>query len=187
MQVLQRSQRLCSLFVSWCVECSTRAHTFSEHADTRSVLWEMTHLVLDSNAPNYIHLFRAVFWVIRTSETSVDNHFTRQYNPEDSSEHHTRRRETLKSHIYPHGRQSDMRMFVSVDHRCRQTDVVRPRCADNGLEVSALLRRQRREHSAVVVHGVNVAVGISSVSARRTLREHQLYSHHVRSLTARKC
>jgi hypothetical protein len=33
----------------------------------------------------------------RTSETSVDNHFTRQYNPEDSSEHHTRRRENLKS------------------------------------------------------------------------------------------
>jgi hypothetical protein len=29
---------------------------------------------------------------------SVDNHFTRQYNPEDSSEHHTRRRENLKSH-----------------------------------------------------------------------------------------
>jgi hypothetical protein len=35
----------------------------------------------------------------RTSETSVDNHFTRQYNPEDSSEHHTRRRENLKSRI----------------------------------------------------------------------------------------
>jgi hypothetical protein len=33
------------------------------------------------------------------SETSVDNLFTRQYNPEDSSEHHTRRRENLKSHI----------------------------------------------------------------------------------------
>jgi hypothetical protein len=29
---------------------------------------------------------------------TVDNHFTRQYNPEDSSEHHTRRRENLKSH-----------------------------------------------------------------------------------------
>jgi hypothetical protein len=28
----------------------------------------------------------------------VDNHFTRQYNPEDSSEHHTRHRENLKSH-----------------------------------------------------------------------------------------
>jgi hypothetical protein len=26
----------------------------------------------------------------RTSETSVDNHFTRQYNPEDSSEHQFR-------------------------------------------------------------------------------------------------
>jgi hypothetical protein len=38
----------------------------------------------------------------RTSETSVDNNFTRQYNPEDSSEHHTRRRENLKSHILTH-------------------------------------------------------------------------------------
>jgi hypothetical protein len=33
----------------------------------------------------------------RTSETSVDNYFTRQYIPEDNSEHHTRRREKLKS------------------------------------------------------------------------------------------
>jgi hypothetical protein len=38
---------------------------------------------------------------VRTSETSVDNHFTRQYNPEDNSEHHTRRRENLKSHKTP--------------------------------------------------------------------------------------
>jgi hypothetical protein len=36
---------------------------------------------------------------VRTSETSVDNYFTRQYNPEDSSEHHTRRRQNLKSHM----------------------------------------------------------------------------------------
>jgi hypothetical protein len=35
---------------------------------------------------------------VRTSETSVDNHFKRQYNPEDNSEHYTRRRENLKSH-----------------------------------------------------------------------------------------
>jgi hypothetical protein len=35
---------------------------------------------------------------VRTSETSVDYHFTRQYIPEDNSEHHTRRRENLKSH-----------------------------------------------------------------------------------------
>jgi len=39
----------------------------------------------------------------RTSETSVDNYFTRQYIPEDISEH-TRRRENLKSHIVnPYG------------------------------------------------------------------------------------
>jgi hypothetical protein len=37
---------------------------------------------------------------VRTSETSVDNHFTRQYIPEDNSEHHTRRRENLEvSHL----------------------------------------------------------------------------------------
>jgi hypothetical protein len=36
----------------------------------------------------------------RTSETSVDNYFTRQYIPEDNSELHTRRRENLKSHIF---------------------------------------------------------------------------------------
>jgi hypothetical protein len=34
----------------------------------------------------------------RTSETSVDNYFTRQYIPEDNSELHTRRHENLKSH-----------------------------------------------------------------------------------------
>jgi hypothetical protein len=35
----------------------------------------------------------------RTSETSVDNPFTRQYIPEDKSELYTRRRENLKSQI----------------------------------------------------------------------------------------
>jgi hypothetical protein len=33
---------------------------------------------------------------VRTSETSVDNNFTRQYNPEDSSEHQSQ----IKLHIY---------------------------------------------------------------------------------------
>jgi hypothetical protein len=36
---------------------------------------------------------------VRTSGTSVDNYFTRQYIPEDNSGHHTRRRENLKFHI----------------------------------------------------------------------------------------
>jgi hypothetical protein len=34
----------------------------------------------------------------RTSETSLDNYFTRQCIPEDKFELHTRRREILKSH-----------------------------------------------------------------------------------------
>jgi hypothetical protein len=38
---------------------------------------------------------------VRTSETSVDNYFTRQYIPEDKSELHTRRRENFKSHSSP--------------------------------------------------------------------------------------
>jgi hypothetical protein len=33
-----------------------------------------------------------------TSETSVENYFTRQYIPEDKSEFHIRRRENFKSH-----------------------------------------------------------------------------------------
>jgi hypothetical protein len=50
-------------------------------------------------------MFRFVFWALmmkatRTSETSVDNYFTRQYIPEDNSELHTRRRENLKFHIF---------------------------------------------------------------------------------------
>jgi hypothetical protein len=45
----------------------------------------------------------------RTSETSVDNHFTRQYNPEDSSEHHTRRRENFKSHIFAETEMANLR------------------------------------------------------------------------------
>jgi hypothetical protein len=36
---------------------------------------------------------------VRTASIIRDNHFTRHYNPEDSSEHHTRRRENLKSHM----------------------------------------------------------------------------------------
>jgi hypothetical protein len=35
----------------------------------------------------------------RTSETSVDNYFTRQYIPEDKSELDSRRRENLKSQL----------------------------------------------------------------------------------------
>jgi hypothetical protein len=58
---------------------------------------------------------------VRTSETSVDNHITRQYIPEDNSEHHTRRRENLKSHkSYKHTKQPDsiiyLRFIASVSN-----------------------------------------------------------------------
>jgi hypothetical protein len=33
-------------------------------------------------------MFRVVFWVILQCKMIVDNHFTLQYNPEDSSERH---------------------------------------------------------------------------------------------------
>jgi hypothetical protein len=51
---------------------------------------------------------------VRTSETSVDSHFTRQYNPEDSSEHHTRRRENLKSHIVIRKLSKVLRLFMFI-------------------------------------------------------------------------
>jgi hypothetical protein len=44
--------------------------------------------------------------------------YTRQYNPEDSSEHHTRRRENLKSHIFGCGSQS---VEVRADARALPT------------------------------------------------------------------
>jgi hypothetical protein len=59
---------------------------------------------------------------VRTSETSVDNHFTRQYNPQDNSEHHTRRRENLKSHT----EESQLRWF---GHVCSMNNVRYPKMA----------------------------------------------------------
>jgi hypothetical protein len=38
----------------------------------------------------------------RTSETSIDYYFTRQYIPEDNSELHARCHENLKSHMNLH-------------------------------------------------------------------------------------
>jgi hypothetical protein len=49
---------------------------------------------------------------VRTSETSVDNHFTRQYNPEDSSEHQTR--EISSSHGGEYDVQSCLLGYTAV-------------------------------------------------------------------------
>jgi hypothetical protein len=45
-------------------------------------------------------MFKIVFWDVLLCELIFDNYFTRQYIPEDNSEHHTRHRENMKSHIY---------------------------------------------------------------------------------------
>jgi hypothetical protein len=82
-------------------------------------VWEPSRILVQiiKLCHNKLFIFRIVFWDVlsykiivdrrfrgmimeaaRTSETSVDNYFTRQYIPEDNSELHTRRRENLKSH-----------------------------------------------------------------------------------------
>jgi hypothetical protein len=56
-------------------------------------------MIVDRRFGGAYCLHHPILEAVRTSETSVDNHLTRQYNPEDSTEHHTRRREILNSHI----------------------------------------------------------------------------------------
>jgi hypothetical protein len=60
---------------------------------------------------------------------SVDNQFTRQYIPEDNSEHHTRRRENLKSHIV-HFRlaKCSYASIVSTDFNLVVPDILHPPC-----------------------------------------------------------
>jgi hypothetical protein len=53
---------------------------------------------MPSNVQSCLLGYGMMMKAVRTSETSVYNYFTRQYIPEDNSEHHTRRRENLKSH-----------------------------------------------------------------------------------------
>jgi hypothetical protein len=55
-------------------------------------------LATDVSEVHAASIIRAMMEAARTSETSVDNYFTRQYIPEDKSELHTCRRENLKSH-----------------------------------------------------------------------------------------
>jgi hypothetical protein len=43
---------------------------------------------------------------VRTSETSADNHFTRQYNPEDNSECHEAALETEMCHSNQHDKEA---------------------------------------------------------------------------------
>jgi hypothetical protein len=59
-------------------------------------------------------MFRIVFWDVLPFKM-VDNHFTRQYIPEDNFEHHTRRRENLKSHKVIIYFKSDTKLWFLVN------------------------------------------------------------------------
>jgi hypothetical protein len=74
---------------------------------------------------------------VRTSETSVDNHFTRQYNPEDNSEHHTRRRENLKSHIGTKRSSNFENLYKNVIHNSKDKEEI----IDNVLRITYFPRQ----------------------------------------------
>jgi hypothetical protein len=64
--------RICSLFMVYLSAGTLSVPRLINLRDIRSVMnYEHSSLMMEA---------------VRTSETSVDNHFTRQYNPEDSSE-----------------------------------------------------------------------------------------------------
>jgi hypothetical protein len=81
---------------------------FKPHTPSNMTQIFQWHLVLSSKRSIKLQMNRCselssessvMMEAVRTSETSVDNHFTRQYIPEDNSGHHTRRRENLISDI----------------------------------------------------------------------------------------
>jgi hypothetical protein len=74
---------------------SIRTEIFFTSWETKKTKIVRTWTCGNKTVPEFSGMMEAV----RISETSVDNYFTRQYIPEDNSEHHTRRRENLKSHM----------------------------------------------------------------------------------------
>jgi hypothetical protein len=59
-----------------------------------------TNCLSHSTASGSLLMFRIVIWDVLPCKIIVDNYFTRQYIPEDNSEHHIRRCENLKSHMF---------------------------------------------------------------------------------------
>jgi hypothetical protein len=80
----------------WCSELSSGLYCRVKWLSTDVSEVRTASIIRDE----YFTFSSLMMEAVRTSETSVDNQFTRQYNPKDSSEHHTRRRENLKSHIW---------------------------------------------------------------------------------------
>jgi hypothetical protein len=113
-------------------------------------------------------MFRIVFWdvssslmmeAVRASETSVDNHFTRQYIPEDNSEHHTLRRENLKSHMKVMFRivfwdvsSSLMMEAVRTSETSVDNHFTRQYIPEDNSEHHTLCRENLKSHMKVMIH-----------------------------------
>jgi hypothetical protein len=87
------SRKIMSQHISTCIAISviiTKANTLVSVQQTITVLCEIS----SSHGSEYdvqscLLGYTGMMEAVRTSETSVDNHFTQQYNPEDNSENHS--------------------------------------------------------------------------------------------------
>jgi hypothetical protein len=108
-KILQNSLPGCPRFVA--IDSVIKGMCNSQQRKIKRTIGRVACLSVSGTKKIITYLFRIVFRdvlpckgsgimeAVRTSETSVDNHFTWQYIPEDNSEHHTRRRDNLKSQI----------------------------------------------------------------------------------------
>jgi hypothetical protein len=97
-QQLRLYDKLPIKYEMWDLKFSRRRVWCSELSS--GIYWRVKWLSTDVSEVRTASIIHSSLMMeaVLTSETSVDNHFTRQYIPEDHSEHHTRRHENLKSH-----------------------------------------------------------------------------------------
>jgi hypothetical protein len=93
-------------------------------------------------------MFRIVFWDVLPCRITVDNYFTRQYIPKDNSEHHTRRRENLKSH-----RESMVSHKNGINHKCCCKNMVQVLvCKMEGLTVHMSYKKERTNFRVIFIN-----------------------------------
>jgi hypothetical protein len=137
-------------------------------------------------------IIRAMMEAARTSETSFNNYFTRQYIPEDTSELHTRRRENLKSHMcfkafvslcsQDHTDHAPCIVYLSVGFAgdclrpgllfCARRQSVRTSCSEPRLPMSSStrnrgVRRMFPVSTVLFALSVSRAQGVYSTQTRR--------------------
>jgi hypothetical protein len=76
-------------FTPRCLWCNQRAlvdKSGAQYIRNDRSAWDALYDITPQEQPVTSKISSLMMEAARTSETSVDNHFTRQYNPEDSSE-----------------------------------------------------------------------------------------------------